>query len=209
MPRFIVPTMVVLGLIGLIPAAFAVYARHKTSTSPRIHVVYDMDQQPKYKAQTVNTAFADGRAARRPVEGTVARGELEEDDAYYRGKVGEKWIEEIPVPVDMVTMRRGQERFRIYCTPCHGWSGHGNGPVAEKAGKAALNVADLHTDLVRGREAGHLYNTIANGLGNMASYGAQIPVADRWAIVAYIRALQRSQNARIEDVPAELRDQLR
>ena len=91
----------------------------------------------------------------------------------------------------------------------HGWSGRGNGPTAEVATKATLNVSDLHTKLVREREAGHLFNTITNGLGNMASYAAQIPVADRWAIVAYIRALQRSQNAKIEDVPEDLRDQLR
>jgi len=209
MPRYIVPTLVILALVGLIPAAFAVYARHKTSSSPRVHLVHDMDHQPKYKAQTANAVFADGRAMRRPVEGTVARGELSEDDVHARGRDGDAWVKEIPVAVDLELMRRGQERYAIFCAPCHGWSGRGNGPVAEKAGKAALNVSDLHSELVRGREAGHLFNTITNGLGNMASYGAQIPVADRWAIVAYIRALQRSQSARIEDVPVDLRDKLR
>ena len=118
-------------------------------------------------------------------------------------------MKEIPVPVDMKLMRRGRERFEIFCATCHGWSGRGNGPTAEVATKATLNVSDLHTKLVREREAGHLFNTITNGLGNMASYAAQIPAGDRWAIVAYIRALQRSQNATIKDVPEDLRDQLR
>jgi len=209
MPRSFVPTILLLLLVGLIPAAFVVYARNKTSKEPRVHLVHDMDHQPKYKSQTVNPVFADGRAMRRPVEGTVARGDLVTDEGYARGKVDGKWVRDVPATVDMMLLRRGQERFAIYCATCHGWSGRGNGPTAESAGRAALNVADLHTKLVREREAGHLFNTITNGLGNMASYGAQIPVADRWAIVAYLRALQRSQNARIEDVPEDLRDQLR
>jgi mono/diheme cytochrome c family protein len=209
MPRYIVPTILMLLLIGLIPAVLVVYARHKTSKEPRVHLVHDMDHQPKYKAQTANPVFADGRAMRRPVEGTVAIGDLVTDPVYERGKDGDQWVKDIPIPVDMPLMRRGQERYLIYCATCHGWSGYGNGPTAEKAGKAALNVSSLHSDLSRSREAGHLFNTITNGLGNMASYAAQIPVRDRWAIVAYLRALQRSQNARVKDVPEDLRDQLR
>ena len=209
MPRYIVPTILLLLLVGFIPAAFVLYARNKTSSQPRVHLVHDMDHQPKFKPQTVNPAFADGRAMRRPVEGTVAIGDLVTDPALKRGKVGDKWVKDIPLAVDMTLMRRGQERFTIYCATCHGWSGRGNGPTAEKATKAALNVSDLHTKLVREREAGHIFNTITNGLGNMASYAAQIPVNDRWAIVAYIRALQRTQNARIKDVPEDIRDQLR
>ncbi|MEN8151280.1 MAG: cytochrome c [Planctomycetota bacterium] len=209
LPRFFVPTLVIMALAGLIPAAFAVYARHRTSDSPRVHVVHDMDHQPKFRPQTTNPVFADGRAMRRPVQGTVARGDLVVDPAFAKGRVDGKWIARIPVPVDMKLMVRGRERFDVFCATCHGWSGRGNGPTAEVATKAALNVSDLHTKLVREREAGHLFNTITNGLGNMASYAAQIPAGDRWAIVAYIRALQRSQNAKIEDVPEELRDQLR
>lgn len=209
MPRFIVPTMVVLVLLGLIPAAFVVYAMNSTSTKPRIHLVHDMDHQQKFKPQTVNPAFADGRSMRRPVEGTVARGELYLDDHLYRGRVGKEWAKGFPMEVSMDLMRRGQERYTIYCATCHGWSGNGNGPTAEKAGIAALNVTSLHSDLTRKREPGHIFNTITNGLGNMASYAAQIPAEDRWAIVAYIRALQRSQNAKIADVPDDFRERLR
>lgn len=209
MPKHFVSILVLLGLVGLIPAALVVYARQKTSDEPRVHLVHDMDHQPKFKAQTVNPVFADGRSMRRPVAGTVARGDLVTDEAFAKGRVGDKWVTKFPVPVDLKLMQRGRERYTVYCATCHGWSGRGNGPTAEVATKAALNVSDLHTKLIREREVGHLFNTITNGLGNMASYAAQIPPHDRWAIVAYIRALQRSQNAKIEDVPEDLRDQLR
>ena len=119
----------------------------------------------------------------------------------------------IPVAVTAQLMRRGQERYDVFCTPCHGYAGNGDGIVAKRAERLQEGTwtppSSLHTDLVRSRPDGQLFNTISNGVRTMPAYGSQIPVADRWAIVAYVRALQRSQGARVADVPAELRSQLR
>jgi mono/diheme cytochrome c family protein len=117
------------------------------------------------------------------------------------------------VAVSEALMRRGQERWEVFCTPCHGSAGYGDGPVARRADRLQEGTwtppSSLHTDLVRSRPAGYLFNTVTNGVRNMPAYGSQIPVHDRWAIVAYMRALQRSQNATVADVPVELRQQLR
>jgi len=145
--------------------------------------------------------------------GTVARGELDEDDAIYRGKRGDEWITTIPVPVTGALLARGRQRFDIYCSPCHGLAGYGDGMVAKRAEALQEGTwtppSSFHTDLVRSRPVGHIFNTITHGIRNMPAYGPQIPVADRWAIVSYVRALQRSQNATVADVPPDLRAQLR
>mgnify|MGYP000454058439 CR=1 FL=1 len=213
MPRWFAPAAAVLVLLTLVPLALIARARAVTSEQPRIHLVPDMDNQPKYRAQAANPMFADGRAMRPRVAGTVRLGDRGEDRVIATGKVGEDWVVAIPVPVTMPLLRRGQERWGIYCAPCHGLAGYGDGMVAKRAEALAEGTwtppSSLHTDLVRQRPAGHLFNTITNGIRTMPAYGPQIPVADRWAIVAYVRALQRSQNATIEDVPPELRGQLR
>ncbi len=129
------------------------------------------------------------------------------------GRVGESWVDAIPVGVDGAFVRRGRERYDIYCSPCHGLAGFGDGMVAKRADELLEGTwtppSSLHTDLIRGRPAGHIFNTISNGIRNMPAYGPQIPVEDRWAIVAYVRALQRSQNATVDDVPPDIRAQLR
>jgi mono/diheme cytochrome c family protein len=213
MPRWLQYLVVVVVVLSWVPLVVIMRARHTTSTKPRIHIIQDMANQPKYKSQARNRLFADRRAMRPPVEGTVARGELREDDRLERGMVGDDWVEVIPVPVTTQLMERGHQRFDIYCSPCHGLAGYGDGMVAKRAEALQEGTwtppASFHTELVRSRPVGHLFNTITNGIRNMPAYGPQIPVADRWAIVAYIRALQLSQNAPIEDVPAELRAQLR
>jgi mono/diheme cytochrome c family protein len=172
-----------------------------------------MDRQDNVRGQKANPLFADGRAMRPPVAGTVARGELREDGWLYRGVVGDDWAAGFPVEVTASTLSRGRERYEVFCTPCHGMSGYGDGIVAKRAENLQEGTwvppSSFHTDLVRTRPVGHLYNSITNGIRNMPAYGSQIPVEDRWAIVAYVRALQRSQNARIEDVPEELRPNLR
>lgn len=212
-PRWLLYTAAVVTALALVPFALIVRARSTTSPDPRIHIVPDMDRQPFLKAQSANPLFADGRAMRPPVAGTVARGELREDEAVFRGRAAGDWVTAIPVPVTEALMRRGQERWEVFCTPCHGSAGYGDGPVARRADRLQEGTwtppSSLHTDLVRARPAGYLYNTIANGVRNMPAYGAQIPVHDRWAIVAYMRALQRSQHATIADVPADLQPQLR
>jgi mono/diheme cytochrome c family protein len=172
-----------------------------------------MAKQPKLKTQTSNPLFADSRAMRPRVAGTVARGELEENGALRSGRDGGDWVTSFPVPVTGRVMQRGQERYDIFCAPCHGLAGYGDGPVSKRADALQEGTwtppSSYHTDLVRGRPVGHLFNTITYGIRNMPEYGSQIPVEDRWAIVLYVRALQRSQDANAADVPPDLRRQLR
>jgi mono/diheme cytochrome c family protein len=175
----------------------------------------DMDWQPKYKAQRANPLFDDGRSTRDQIAETVAVGELRDDDHFYRGKINGAFARTFPpeVSFDEATMARGRERFGIYCTPCHGFAGEGNGMVAERA--AALRErtdyqgswvapTNLTQDSVRTQPVGQLFDTITRGIRNMPSYGAQIVPADRWAIILYLRALERSRAASSADVdPAE------
>lgn len=207
MPRWLIWTAAVLVVLSWIPLALIARARVVTSPRPRLHVIPDMDNQERFKAQQPNAMFADGRAMRPPVEGTVAVGGLREDDVFYRGKVGEQWVSEVPVEITMSLLERGRERYDIYCTPCHGLAGYGDGMVAKRAEALQEGTwtppSSFHTELVRQRPAGHLFNSIGNGIRNMPAYGSQIDESDRWAIVAYVLALQRSQNATIDDVPAE------
>lgn len=169
--------------------------------TPPIQVHPDMDNQPKYKAQAASPFFADGRASHLPVEGTVARGQLKEDDALYTGKVGSEYVKTVPLPIDEALLRRGQERFNISCAPCHGRTGMGNGMVAQRA-LGALVPANLQDERIRQVPDGYLFDVITNGVRSMQSLRHQIPEPDRWAIIAYLRALQRSQHAASSDVPA-------
>ncbi len=212
MPRGFYYTVAVLAALGLIP--FAMIARSRTSTSlePRIQPIRDMAKQPKFRAQAPNPLFADTRAMRPPVPGTVPHGALL-DPVLETGRSGDAWVDSLPVPLTMQLLRRGEERFEIFCSPCHGMSGYGDGAVARRADRLQegtwVQPSSFHTDLVRSRQVGHIFNTITNGIRNMPSYGGQIGVLDRWAIVAYVRALQKSQDAQIADVPADLRGKLR
>jgi mono/diheme cytochrome c family protein len=196
-----------------VPIALIMRARSSTSEQPRIHIIPDMDNQPKYGAQDRNPIFADRRAMRPPVAGTVARGTLLADEGFTAGRVGDGWIEAIPIRVDSNLLQRGRERYDIFCSPCHGLAGYGDGMVAKRADELLEGTwtppTSFHTDLIRGRAPGQLFNTISNGIRNMPAYGPQIPVEDRWAIVAYVKALQRSQNTTVDDVPEDLRAQLR
>jgi mono/diheme cytochrome c family protein len=212
-PRWLIYTAVVLVVLSWVPLALILKARTSTSTQPRLHIVQDMDNQPKFRAQARNRLFADRRAMRPAVPGTVARGQLNADPAYTLGKLDGEWVTAIPVPVDLELLQRGRKRYDVFCSPCHGLAGYGDGMVAKRADELQEGTwtppSSLHTDLVRARPAGHLYNSIANGVRNMPSYGSQIPIDDRWAIVAYVRTLQRSQNATLDDVPGDLQTQLR
>ena len=214
MPRWLTSIVIILVALSWIPVALALRARVVKKTEPRVHIIPDMDNQPKVKAQSRLMLFADRRGMRPPVPGTVARSAVIGDSALMLGKTeGDSWVELSPVPVTVPLLERGQQRYEIYCSPCHGLAGYGDGMVAQRADQLQEGTwtppTSFHTELVRERSAGHLYNTISNGIRNMPSYGSQIPVNDRWAIVAYLRALQRSQNATIDDVPADLQAQLR
>jgi mono/diheme cytochrome c family protein len=220
-PKVIVRTIVIVALLAMIPPMLIARARVSRSPQPRIHLVQDMDNQPKYRAQHASGVFADMRAMRPPVPGTVARdadfmgrriSDLRDDDHFYRGLVDGDWATRLPegVPLSAATLDRGRERFNIYCSPCHGESGDGNGMIHVRASQLmVINQAPtwvpptpVFDQTVRERPVGHLFNTITNGIRTMPAYGPQIPEADRWAIVAWLRVLQRSQFASWDDVPA-------
>jgi mono/diheme cytochrome c family protein len=163
----------------------------------------DMQDQPKYKPQRPSDFFADGRSEREPVEGTIARGQLNEDTEFYEGKdAAGKDIETFPIAVDKAVIERGQNRFDIYCAPCHGRIGNGLGMIVRRGFK---QPPSYHIDRLRQAPVGHYYDVITNGYGAMLNYASQVQPRDRWAIVAYIRALQYSQNASVNDLPAEAR----
>ena len=163
----------------------------------------DMHDQPKAKPQSKSTFFVDGRTGRPPVDGTVGRGQLREDDHFYRGKVDGKFVTTFPFPIDAAVMERGRERYNIFCSPCHGATGLGNGMVVQRGFKVA---ASHHLERLRNETNGYWFDVITNGFGVMPAAGPQVPPADRWAIIAYVRALQLSRNATLEDIPEAERE---
>ena len=163
----------------------------------------DMHDQPKAKPQSKSAFFVDGRTGRLPVEGTIARGQLNEDDHLYRGRIDGKFATTFPFVIDAATLRRGQERYEIFCTPCHGATGLGNGMVVQRGFKVA---ASHHIERLRNETNGYWFDVITNGFGVMPPAGPQIPVKDRWAIVAYVRALQLSRHAALTDIPEDQRE---
>jgi mono/diheme cytochrome c family protein len=202
-----------------IPLALTGRSRVYLTTDPRIQIMQDMGKQPKYGTQMTNDLFADDRAMRPHIEGTVARGSLELDDHFFRGFTRDPATGNVifdtafpaQVKLDDKLLNRGQQRFKIYCYVCHGLDGSGNGPVTQRVARLRDNnvmdlawtaPADLTSDRIRQEADGQLFNTITNGIRAMPSYGSQIPPADRWAIVAYVRALQFSQEAPASVVPS-------
>ena len=218
MPRPIFYILAVVVALSLIPVALIYKSHQSGKNQPRIQIVYDMDQQFKAKSQTENEFFADGVAMRGMPEGAVARGLLREDDAFYRGmedlavNADTVFVTEFPLPVTTELMNRGQERYDIFCATCHAPSGNGQSLVhlrAQGLGEGTWTPpSDLTADAIADREVGHIYNTITNGIRSMPAYGSQISPEDRWAITAYVRALQLSRKATIDDVPADVRNAL-
>lgn len=176
---------------------------------PPIHPNLNMDFQERFDPQEGNPFFADKRAMRPTVPGTIPRGFLREDRAFYEGRGPDgSPVARIPVPVTRDLLERGQERYDIYCAPCHGAAGDGQG-IITTGGFGYTPAPSYHDDRLRAVTDGHMYDVIVYGIRTMPPYGSQVAVADRWAIVAYIRALQRSQHASLEDVPASVRQTLR
>ena len=189
----------------------------------------DMYDQPRYEPLEESHFYADGLSARQPLEGTIPRGGLREDTAYYTGRNDPISVtvtpaaayrgifERVPKRFDgefenvdraelrLAMLERGRDRFDIYCSVCHGRLGEGNGMIVQRGFRPPPNYT---IDRLRAAPAGHLFDVISNGIGAMASYASRIDVADRWAIVAYIRALQLSQHAGLDDVPSQLKSQL-
>ena len=175
-------------------------ARGCTSSRPPIHLNPNMDVQPRYEAQASSEFFYNGAAMRPPVEGTVARGELRDGSPFWTGKDATgAFITAIPVNVDDAFRARGARRYDIYCAPCHDQYGDGKGILFER-GK--VPTPTFHSDRLRGLSDGQLFDTITNGTGLMPSYRYPIPVADRWAIVAHVRALQERRLARTSGLAA-------
>ncbi len=224
-PFFLIAVGLVAVIATWLPLVFAARARVTPSPYPRISLIQDMGMQPKYREQQSSSVFADGRADRLPVAGTVARGSLQEDDFYYRGfattdaaadgqsgKTVVKFFDGFPQQVKLTPefVQRGRERFNIYCSPCHGQDGYGNGTVNQDATVLSnleptkwVPPANLNDEVRRARPTGHIFNTINVGIRNMNGYGAQVPPEDRWAIVAYVKALQFSQNAPPSVIPPD------
>jgi mono/diheme cytochrome c family protein len=165
----------------------------------------DMHDAPRYEAYEASSTFPDNRASRTAPAGTVARGWLRDDEALYTGKIAGQPVDEYPFRITRADLERGQQRFNIYCTPCHGKLGDGQGMVVQRGLRQA---ASYHQDRLRQEKLGYFYDVITNGFGAMQGYAEQIPVRDRWLIVAYVRTLQLSQHASLDDVPADRRGTL-
>jgi mono/diheme cytochrome c family protein len=169
----------------------------------------DMHDQPKYEAYETSDFFADSSANRVAVDGTVPRGFLDEDQSLYGAPAvkgdsskAKTYLASFPYPVSATMLDRGQERYNIYCAPCHGRTGMGDGMVVRRGYR---KPPTFHQERLRTQPVGYFFDVITNGFGVMPSYMDQIPVRDRWAIISYIRALQLSQNANIADLPSEKR----
>lgn len=219
-------TFFALLLLGGATVLFLAGVRGTKSTLPPVEIFPDMDRQPKFQPQHDTNFFADGRAARKPVDGTVPIGYTLEgrylqagarnatlksgftnlNDYLNTGRIGEFYGDGIPVEVTPELLTRGQERFDINCAICHGLVGDAQGVVQKIANWAT--VANLQDDRIRQQPDGQIFNTITHGKNTMGAYGPNIAVEDRWAIVSYLRALQKSQRSQLTDLPPEKQKEL-
>jgi cytochrome c553 len=165
----------------------------------------DMHVQPKYLPYEPTDFFGDGRSERQPVPGTVARGQLRLDELMFTGRENGVVVDKFPFPITKADLDRGRERYNVYCTPCHDYSGTGRGMIVQRG---FPQPPSYHIQRLRDAPAGHFYEVITNGFGAMYSYAARVEPADRWRIAAYIRVLQLSRNATVQDVPESERQKL-
>ena len=164
-----------------------------------------MHDQPRFEALEASDFFEDGRSARPYVNGTIARGALRDDEHLYFGRVNGEIADTVPLPVTRELLEKGHERFDIFCTPCHGQLGNGEGMIVQRGFR---RPPSFHEERLRNMPVGHFYDVISNGFGTMVDYSSRVAPRDRWAIAAYIRALQLSQRATLEDVPPTERQRL-
>jgi len=211
-PRFLLAMLLTATALALIPFAIIARGRAVTSERPRVHLIGDMDHQPTYRAQEASSFFGDGRAMRPPVPGTVARGRLAPGEHFSAGKADGQWAATFPMSVTEPFLKRGRDQYDVFCSPCHGLAGYGDGMVGKRAARLQEGTwvppTSSHVDTIRVKPVGEIFGTISSGLRTMPAYGPQIPEADRWAIVAYVRALQRSQDARVADLPPGTQERL-
>jgi mono/diheme cytochrome c family protein len=165
----------------------------------------DMRDQPRYEALEASSFFSNGMASRPLVEGTIARGHLNEDEVFYTGKEGDQLVLEVPLEINRELLERGEQRFNIYCSVCHDRTGTGDGMIVQRGFR---KPPSLHLERLRNAPAGHYFDVMTHGFGAMPSFRIQVPPQDRWAIAAYIRVLQMSQQASLDDVPPEERAKL-
>jgi Cytochrome C oxidase, cbb3-type, subunit III len=165
----------------------------------------DMHQQPRYNPLSRSTFFADGRSERPAVPGTVARGHARLDELFYTGRINGQLADEFPFPITAQDLERGRERYNIFCSPCHDYTGSGRGMIVQRGFEPPPSY---HIARLRQAPVGHFFEVITNGYGAMYSYASRVPPDDRWRIAAYIRALQLSQHATLNDVPPADRGQL-
>jgi len=164
-----------------------------------------MHDQPRYEAFERNASFPDGRSARPAVAGTVARGQLELDELFFRGEEGGQPAKRFPFPVTKEDLQRGRERYDIYCSICHDHAGYGHGMAVERGMRQPTS---FHDERLRAAPPGHFFGAITNGFGVMEDYADRIGPRDRWCIVAYVRALQLSQNVSVEELPPGVRERM-
>ena len=211
-PTGFIYTGILLACLLLIPPALILRARAMPSDKPRIHLIQNMDNQPKYMAQHESLLFNDGRAMRPRVPGTVAQGDMVGDTHFSLGLVDGAYATSFPSQVDLndALLDRGRDRFNIYCLPCHGVTGEGNGRIHKRAmvllnngtnGTIWVQPRNLHQADMQDLPPGRIFHTISDGFENMAGYASQIPPADRWAITAWVYALQMGRNAPADAVP--------
>lgn len=218
MRDLIVAGAVLLTGLALLPFLVVTEMRVTNSLNPRIHPILDMDNQPKFKAQHPNPFYADNRAMRQPVEGTLAQNEYFENDRFLSGMIEPatpgannegNWIADYPEEITLSTafVKQGGKQYEIFCAQCHGMTGSGNGIIAQRAEALAegtwTSPPTFHSETLRNTPIGSLYNTITNGIRKMPAYGRQINPSDRWAIVSYLRALQTSQYTTLDNVPEQ------
>ena len=187
----------------LVAAMVLVLAGCQGSLSEKtpLHFNQNMDIQERFEAQEANPFFADGRAMREPVRGTVARGFLKEDVVFWTGRNEDgSFVQDNPLTIDMALLERGKERYEVFCSVCHGLAGDGRG-IIMTGGYGYTPAPSYHTDMLRAQPDGYIYDALTWGIRTMPGYGTQVKAKDRWAIVAYIRALERSQSASVSDVP--------
>ncbi len=213
-PKALLFVLIAVGMAAVLPFPLLAVARQGQSTRPRAYLARGMDQQSPLRAQAESRFFRDGRATRPMPPGTVAWGELDDDEHYYRGKIDGAWARVLPrrFMIDEPAMQRGRDRYEVFCAPCHGLVGNGDGFVSKRAEELAEGTwvppTDLHQDYLRRQPVGQLYDGLTNGVRKMAGLRALLLPDDRWAVVLYVRALQRSRHASLADIPPPEREAL-